>query len=262
MNKTDVKIYDAGGGLLPQNGAPKELAKPADSLGDFIMRAASDPSFDVEKLERLIALQERSQAAQRKERFFEALALAQARMPQLDQNGCIDYGAGKGKINYAKIEDIDAQIRPIYSAAGFSVSWNSGPVMDGKMVRVEGTFSCHGHNETREMTGPVDNSGGKQPIQAVASTVAYLKRHVLKMFFNLIERGKDMDGARVRELLPITEKQADEIDMRLKDCGADVVKFKKIFDVEKIADLKAGQLKEVYVQIEKKERTHAARDAQ
>jgi hypothetical protein len=101
-------------------------------------------------------------------------------MPQLDQNGCIDYGSGKGKINYARIEDIDAQIRPIYSGAGFSVSWNSEPVMEGKMVKVQGTFSCHGHNETREMTGPVDNSGGKNGIQGVASSVAYLKRQISK----------------------------------------------------------------------------------
>ena len=146
MNQTEIEV------------TRKDLdLQPANDLEQFIMRAASDPSFDVSKLERLIALQERSQAAQRKERFFEALALAQAQMPQLDQNGCIEYGAGKGKINYARIEDIDAQIRPIYSAAGFSVSWNSGPVMEGKMVRVEeNVLRRHGHNETREMTGPVD----------------------------------------------------------------------------------------------------------
>jgi hypothetical protein len=92
--------------------------------------------------------------------------------------------------------------------------------------------------------------------------VAYLKRHVLKMFFNLIERGKDMDGARLADLKPISEKQADEIHMRLTDCAADLAKFKKLFQVEKIADLKAGQLKEVYAQIEQKERVKAAKEAQ
>lgn len=261
MNETTL-LDATGKALAPRQPVTVDSVKdrsPEPNLEQFIMRAASDASFDVSKLERLIALQERSQAAQRRERFYDALALAQAEMPQLDQNGCIDYGAGKGKINYARIEDIDAQIRPIYSRAGFSVSWNSKPVMEGKMLWVEGTFSCHGHNETREMTGPVDNSGGKQPIQAVASTVAYLKRHVLKMFFNLIERGKDLDGAKVRDLLPITQTQADDINTRLNDCGADVARFKKLFAIEKLADLKAGQLKEVYVQIEKKEREKAGK---
>jgi hypothetical protein len=243
-----VTIYDSGG--APVEGGPER----ADSLETFIMRAASDASFDVGKLERLIALQERTQAAQRQQRFFEALASVQSQMPQLDQNGCIDYGSGKGKIPYAKLEDIDRAIRPIYSEAGFSVSWNSSPVMDGKMIRVVGTFSCFGHNETREMTGPVDLSGGKQPIQGHASTVAYLKRHVLKMFFNLIERGKDLDGAKVADLKPITESQADEIHRRLTDCGADLARFRKLFGVEKIANLKAGQLKEVYAQLETRER--------
>ena len=110
MNQTEIEV------------TRKDLdLQPANDLEQFIMRAASDVSFDVSKLERLIVFQERfRKAAQRKERFFEALALAQAQMPQLDQTGCIEYGAGKGKINYARIEDIDAQIRPIYSAAGSS----------------------------------------------------------------------------------------------------------------------------------------------
>lgn len=254
MSETQEVVH-APGSVLGPDGRRAEIQ--ASSMENFIMRAAADPSFDVEKLERLIALQERSQAAQRKERFFDALAAAQSEMPQLDQNGCIDYGSGKGKINYARIEDIDAQIRPIYSRAGFSVSWNSSPVMDGKMVRVEGTFSCAGHNETREMTGPVDNSGGKQPIQAVASTVAYLKRHILKMFFNLIERGKDFDGAKVQDLKPIAESQADDISRRLTDCGADVERFKKLFSVEKIADLRQGQMREVEAQLSAKERKAA-----
>jgi hypothetical protein len=258
-------LFDAGGKPTATAIATfesKEVsAQPADSLENFIMRAASDKSFDVEKLERLIALQERSQAAQRKERFYESLAAVQAQIPQMDQNGCIDYGQNKGKINYARLEDIDAAIRPIYSKYGFSVRWTSFPVMDGKLIRVVGTFTAHGHSEESEMTGPPDASGGKNEAQRGPSGASYLKRHITKQFWNIVERGKDMDGARVRDLLPITDKQADEIDMRLKDCGADIARFKKVFVVDRIADLKAGQLKEVYVQIEKKEREFAAKQA-
>ena len=67
----------------------------------------------------------------------------------------------------------------------------------------------------------------------------------------------------MKDLLPITEAQADEIHRRLMDCGADLSKFRKVFAVEKIADLKAGQLKEVYVQIERQSLngSKAAKDA-
>lgn len=233
---------------------------PAQTLEQFLIRAASDPTFDVDKLERLIALKERMDAAQREKAFFESLALAQAEMPQIDQNGLIDYGAGKGKIPYAKLEDIDAIIRPLYSPYGFSVSWNSSSVMDGKMVRVEGTFAAHGHKETREMTAPIDTSGGKNGTQGVASTIAYGKRQITKMFWNLIERGKDVDGARLKDLQPITQEQADTINTRLQDCRADIDAFKRIFKVEKLADLKAGQLSEVWKQIERKEAQQRAKE--
>ncbi len=183
----------------------KEVAAPAD-LETFIMRACQDQTFDVAKLERLIALQERTTAA------------------------------------------------PIYAPLGFSVSWNSFPAFEGKMLRVVGTFSCHGHSETLEMTGPLDNSGGKNGIQGVASSVSYLKRQISKMFWNLVERGQDKDGANAKDLLPITQDQGDDITTRLKDCNADVAKFKKLFGVESIADLRAGQLKEVWRQLAIKEK--------
>jgi hypothetical protein len=247
-------------GRMPSTERIREAQ--AQSLDQFIMRAAADHTFDVEKLERLLALRKEMETAQRKERFFDALALAQAQMPQLDQNGLITYtdretGRIKGSIPYAKLEDIDAVIRPIYSPLGFSVSWNTESVMDGKGLRVIGTFSAHGHSETRAMTGPNDASGGKNGIQGVASANAYLKRQITKNFWNLVERGKDLDGARAKDLLPITQGEADDINTRLTDCGADLVKFKKLFSVEKIADLKHGQLKEVYAQIEAKERAKA-----
>src|SRR3569833_2816918 len=84
------------------------------SMDQFIMRAATDPTFDVEKLERLMALQERREAQTRKELFDAAKARVQAKAPRIQKNGLIYYPA-KGdkpatKIPYAKLEDVDASM--------------------------------------------------------------------------------------------------------------------------------------------------------
>jgi hypothetical protein len=227
-------------------------AQESQAMISMIERMVMDPQVDVEKLERLVALKERTDAARRRDEFYRALAACQAEMPQMYQNGVIDYGRGT-KISYAKLEDIDAQIKPIYTRYGFSVRWTSRPVMDGKLIEVIGTFTCGGHSETSEMTGPPDKSGGKNEAQAGPSGCAYLKRHITKQFWNLVERGRDLDGAKAADMVPITDTEADDIHRRLTDCKANVDSFKKVFGIEKIADLRHGQLKEAIRQIELKE---------
>lgn len=240
--------------IVDEKGQALQAPEPAraSDLDQFIMLAAGRNDVSIDKLERLLAMKQEIEAARRKEAFFDALAKVQAAMPQVEQNGIIDYGQGKGKIAYAKMEDIDRVIRPIYSGQGFSVSWDSEPVFEGKMIRVTGTFAAHGHSETRQMTAPADGSGGKNAVQGVASTVAYLKRQVSKMFWNLIEKGADKDGAELAKLKPITQEQADDVRSKVQEVSGNMAALLKILKVDKVEEIRAGQLKEAYTVIEGK----------
>ncbi len=240
--------------IVDPAGKALEAPEPqrASDLDQFIMLAAGRQDVSIDKLERLLAMKSDIEAARRKESFYDSLAAVQAILPQVEQNGCIDYGQGKGKIAYAKMEDIDAAIRPLYVEKGFSVSWNSELVFDGKMICVTGTFASHGHLETRQMTAPIDGSGGKNAVQGHASTIAYLKRQISKMFWNLIEKGADKDGAEISKLKPITQEQADSIRDVLAETKSNVPAFLKLLKVERIEDIRAGQLKEAWVQLDKK----------
>lgn len=247
-----METIDTTAVALAEEKAVEQQAPPT-TLDQFIIRGMTDPAFDVAKMQELLLMRERIQEGERRTRFHDALAVVQAQMPQIDQNGLIDYKTEKGKIPYAKLEDIDVIIRPIYSGSGFSVSWDSKSVFDGKMIEVTGSFSAFGHTERRTLTLPPDGSGGKNGTQAVASSVAYAKRHLLKMFFNLIERGADKDGAKMADLQPITQDQADTIRGLLSELTnppVNMPKFYKLFGVEKIEELKAGKLKAVHTEIE------------
>lgn len=211
-------------------------AEAAGSLLEVIARASVDPRVDIDKLERLLAMHERIEASRKQAEFNEALARVQSLMPHLDQNGKIDYQKpGVKPIPYALLEDIDAVIRPIYSAEGFSVAWNSKPVMEGKMVEVIGDFKHRsGHCETRSVTMPNDTSGAKSPIQAVVGTISYGKRTLLKMFFNLIEKGTDKNGADIRK---ITQAQTDTLQSLIEETNSNKANFLHFMKVEKLSDI-------------------------
>ena len=141
---------------------PGALA-PAQSLelDAFIQRALGDPNFDTNKvdvLERLLKVKREMEADQRRTLFFESLARVQANAGRVKKTGMMDRGPGKGQIPYAKREDIDAMLRPIYQAEGFTVTWDA-PINENR-IQVIGSFTAHGHTEKREWSCSPDTSGG------------------------------------------------------------------------------------------------------
>lgn len=225
------------------------------SIVQIIEKISQTPNLTIESvavLERLVALQERRDEQERREKFFDALTRVQAQVPRILQNGLMDRGPGKGQIPYAKREDIDAVIRPMYLAEGFSITWDAPTNDESGNIHVKGRFTCHGHSETREWVCKPDASGGKTGPQAVSSTIAYGKRQIEKMFFNIIEEGKDLNGARPEDVMPITQEQADTLRTLLNDMPNPQAAFKRmyeIYSIERLEDMRKADLEDAHARI-------------
>lgn len=191
---------------------------PALSVMSIIDKLASTPTVTMEQVtivRELVAMQREQEAQQRKERFHEALRLCQSEMPRVAKNGLID---PKGaKIAYAKLEDLDACIRPTYQRHGFSITFDAQSSPDGAKIRNIATFSCAGHSQTLEITAsPSNRNTGRLTMtnaQAVKQTITECRRHLQEMFFNIIT--EDADSIPGPE--PITQNQADDIRTRVTD---------------------------------------------
>lgn len=236
--------------VVPINQQVASQRQEAISLESFAMQLAANPNFDAEKANSIMAMLERREVQQRKDKFFEALARVQAKAPRITKYGLMDRGAGKGQIPFAKREDIDAVMRPIYQAEGFSVTWDA-PRTES-LIRVIGRFTAFGHTEQREWSCSPDTSGGKQNPQAAGSTVSYGQRYISIMFWDVVTEGEDVNGADPKTVTAISQNQADDIRIALQDIKADVARFRKVFGVERIEDLKQSQLDEVWKQINQK----------
>lgn len=225
------------------------------SIVSIIEKLAQTPNLTTESvaaLTQLCALQDKREDRQRRELFFDALKRVQEQAPRITKHGLMDRGAGKGQIKFAKREDIDAVMRPIYQREGFSVNWDS-PMVDGK-VRVVGRFTAFGHTEEREWWCAPDGSGGKQGPQAAGSTVSYGQRYISVMFWDVITEDEDINGAKPEEVKAITQSEADDITTALDDLGArsgtqQRTAFYKTFGISKIEDLKRSQFDEVWARI-------------
>lgn len=204
---------------MADSNTPIAIQESATVL-QVIQKAASDPSCDIEKLERLMAMHERMQARQAEAEFNASMAAMQSELPSIAERGAITVN-GQKRSNYATFEDINDIVKPIMQRFGFAVSFRVETVQTG--VSVTGILMhCAGHREQTTMLVPLDTSGSKNAVQSLGSSVSYGKRYVLSALLNITTRGEDDDGnAAVPPKKLITQAQAQQLKTLLSQCLQD-----------------------------------------
>lgn len=167
------------------------------SLIDAIIRAASDPNVDADKVERLFAIHKQITAQEAKAAYTAAFKALQPRLPSIDQNGAIKNSAGTVQSTYAKWEDINDAIKPILDAHGFTLSFRPGAGSDARITVTTILAHDDGHQEEATVILPNDSSGGKNNVQGVGSALSYAKRYGAISILNITSRApgdRDDDG--------------------------------------------------------------------
>jgi hypothetical protein len=170
-----------------------------ERLEHAIIRAAQDDTIDITKLQALLDMQRQVAQDRSKRMFNSAMADAQAEMLPVVRDAMNTHTKSK----YARLETIDGQMRPIYTAHGFSVRYGSQPCPREGWMRITITIShSGGHWEENYLDAPPDDVGArgnvnKTPIMSVGSSVTYLRRYLLCMSFNIVladDLAPDDDG--------------------------------------------------------------------
>ena len=199
-----------------------------------IERLATNKEVDVNKLNALLDMNERVMAKQAEIDFNTAMSELQPLLPTVIKNSEIRHN-DKLIAKYAKYEDIDAIIKPIYTRFGFSVSFENEFLPDGKTIFYGILSHKSGHSRRVGVNCPPDTSGSKSGIQAQASAETYGKRRTVGMLLN-ITTGEDKDG---RDDTTVTNEQAVEIDVAIRELSMDKKRFLLFMGVGKVEDILA-----------------------
>lgn len=167
---------------------PSVSTTPAD-----LLRIAVQGGADLDRLERLMALQVQWEEREAQKAYNEAFAAFKAEAVRILKTTDVADGPLRGK-SYAKLHDWVNAVTPALSKHGLSASW-SITKDDRDWIEVTCTLKhVFGHAESVAMGGPPDAGGAKNAIQARASTVSYLERYTLKAITGLSEQDDDSDG--------------------------------------------------------------------
>ncbi len=229
----------------------------AQSMISLIAQIASDPSTDVDKVERLLNVQITMMDRQAKMEFDEALARVQASMPRIVRTGHIKTRDGVITSKYMKYEDIDLVIRPLLQAESFSLIHDRREE-NGKMIITSTLKHNKGHQESVSIPLPYDAPNAlKNAVQAAVSTFSYGKRINVCSLLNIVAEGDDDDGVSQGHV-KIDDVQAKEIKDTLRDTNSDVVKFLDFMGVDCVENIPMKDYGKAYYTLKRKIRTGKA----
>jgi len=168
----------------------KEIAVVQQSTGALtpmmMLDRAVSSGAGIDMIEKLMGLQERWEANQGRKAFDAAIAAAKAEIPVIAKNA-----TGHNAKKYANFAAIAGTIDPIISKHGLSYRFRT---TQGDRISVTCILSHRdGHSEETTLSGPADNSGNKNAIQSIGSTLTYLQRYSLVQMLGLAA-AEDDDG--------------------------------------------------------------------
>jgi hypothetical protein len=211
-----------------------------------------------ETLEKLLALQERWEANQGRKAFDEAMAAAKAEIPTITKNRKVGYehknGGGETSYRHEDLGEIARVVAPILAKHGLSYRYRTTSEINHPVSVTCIVSHRDGHFEENTLVAGADNSGKKNSIQAIGSTITYLQRYTLKAALGLAASSDD-DGGKADQTEddgPITEDQAKAIRDLASDVGADLERFCTYFRIEAVPDLPARDFNRAMQSLEKK----------
>ena len=221
---------------------------PMDMVGRAVASGAS-----IEVVEKLMALHERWEANQGRKAFDEAMAAAKAEIPVIFKSREVDFTSAKGRTHYRyeDLAEIAKTINPILGKHGLSYRFRTTSPANEPVTVTCIVSHRLGYSEENSLSAGRDESGNKNSIQAIGSTLTYLQRMTLKAALGLAASSDD-DGKAAEAVETITDDQVNTLRDLIEEVGADLPKFCAYLRVEALADLRQSDFKRAVAALEAK----------
>ena len=204
--------------------------------------------LDVAVVERLVALQERSEDRAAARSIHVAIAEFQSEVPSIAKTKEVDYPSRSGvpvRYSYAPLDVIADTIREPLHAVGLSYTWDSetGPNgvecvctvrhVDGGQLQA--SFTSPLTDESTKMSGP----------QRTAAALTYARRQSLIQALGLTSTDTDTDAEDAAlDGEPIDVGQRGELTQYITESGADLKRFLDLLNITTLEELDRSRFEE------------------
>lgn len=166
---------------------------------------------DLSNLDKMLDLQIKWEANEARKAFVAAMAAFKAEPMEILKRKLVEFNGVSYR--HAELSDATDVIVPAMGRHGLSHRWEVKQA--GNDITVTCTITHNlGHSESVNLTAQPDDSGKKNKIQQVASTISYLERYTLLAATGMATKGMDDDG---RTSATDAEDETDDVDQSWLD---------------------------------------------
>jgi len=238
-----VVTTQAAGHLSQLSMPVPQPASEGAALLALIERAARDPSVDLDKMERLLAMRDAMERRAEERAFAQAMSAAQAEMRSVST----DASNLQTRSRYASYLALDKELRPIYTKHGLALSFDTADCERPDTVRIVCDVMCGGYSRRYHIDMPADGKGAKgndvmTKTHATGSAVTYGRRYLLMMIFNISVGTWDSDddgNAAGGHVERISKKQEETLQAAIAEAGVPLPTFLAFYKLARVADLPA-----------------------
>ena len=189
---------------------------PVDLTPYELLRIAVSQNANIDQLTKLMDLHERWERREAKRAYDAAMKSFKSDPPRITKNHRVHYdpkdtARNRGPVDYkhATLDHVCDSITSALAKVGITHRWKIAQSGEWFTVTCVLTHEL-GHSEETSLPGCADNSGNKNSIQAVGSTVTYLQRYTLLAATGLATSEQDDDGRGGSSAQGISEKRRAE----------------------------------------------------
>ena len=232
------------------------LPQVIDRSPSAMIAQAVTAGTDLDKLERLLALQIKWEENEAKKAYVEAMAAFKANPPEIEKDKKVSYKAGGGLTEYrhASLANVTRKINDGLSKHGLSAAWSTTQTNGSITVTCKITHSM-GHSEETSLTASPDTSGSKNAIQAIGSTISYLERYTVLALCGLATSDMDDDGRGAGAEPEFISKEQEKIIMGLmKETKVNEPKFFEFAEAETVNTILTSNYRKVKAMLDAKKK--------
>jgi ERF superfamily len=211
--------------VVKQGEALEHAATPMEMIALAISQNA-----DIEKLAKLMDLQERWERNEARKAFVAAMAEFKANPPKLEKVKHVNFSSKSGSsvdYHYAPLDYVGRIMGEALSKHGLSYRWSATQGDGNGPVSVTCVLQhSQGHSESVTLTAAIHDDQRMNPIQRLGATISYLQRYTLLSATGMATENQDLDGGGPTngELLvhleSIASAPASELDAIFRDAFA------------------------------------------
>ena len=174
---------------------------------------AIEKDIDVDKFAKLVDIVKMLENEKAKRDFYEALSNFQGECPTVMKKSEVNMGYGKPHYNYASLGDIITEIQKPLQKYGLSYHWRVNN--DDSFIEVTCILAHRsGYELQTSISAAKDATPGKSNVQAIASTITYLKRYTLISLLGIGTADPDDDAvSTIPENKKTIDKKEDKSDL-------------------------------------------------